>query len=57
MEEEKIRIDSYSRKSFVVSSRVRAKFEDVFNDGAFFDAYMGPGGGGTSEGMCVYVPE
>lgn len=32
VEEEKMRIDSYSRKPFVVSSRNRAKFEDIFND-------------------------
>lgn len=44
VEQEKIRIDSYSRRPFVVSSRIRAKFEDIFNDDSYQFAYMGPGG-------------
>eukprot|EP01031_Cornospumella_fuschlensis_P036452 gene36452-44219_t len=35
VEEEKIRTDSYSRKPFVVSSRIRARYEDIFDDPNF----------------------
>jgi uncharacterized protein involved in tolerance to divalent cations len=44
IEQEKIRIDSYSRKAFVVSSRIRSKFEDIFSDPTFRIANLGPGG-------------
>jgi hypothetical protein len=44
IEEEKMRIDSYSRRPFVVSSRIRSKFEDIFFDPTFQIPNLGPGG-------------
>lgn len=44
VEEEKVRTDSYSRKPFVVSSRIRFKFEDIFDNPNFVYPNMGPGG-------------
>lgn len=41
---EKVRTDSYSRKPFVVSSRIRFKFEDIFDNPNFVYPNMGPGG-------------
>eukprot|EP01039_Chlorochromonas_danica_P007112 gene7112-7864_t len=43
VEEEKVRTDSYSRKPFVVSSRIRFKFEDIFDNPNFVYPNMGPG--------------
>jgi hypothetical protein len=44
VEEEKIRTDSYSRKPFVVSERIRGKFEDIFGNPNYAYPKMGPGG-------------
>jgi hypothetical protein len=41
IEEEKIRIDSYSRKPFVITSRVRAKNEDLFHNPDFRFPHIG----------------
>jgi hypothetical protein len=45
IEEEKIRIDSYARKPFVTSSRIRSKYEEMGNDAGPQVANLGPGGG------------
>eukprot|EP01040_Poterioochromonas_malhamensis_P014602 gene14602-16181_t len=45
IEEEKVKFESQSRRPFVVSSRIRSKFEDIFFDPSFRIPNLGPGGG------------
>lgn len=47
-DEEKLKIDSNSRKPFKVSGRVRQKSEDIFYDPEYKFPHIGPGGGNIS---------